>query len=196
TQLLLLGEATSFTTNIEASDRVRYLFFSVIRFAPFAYILNGFNVWWQDNHRFTTYMLAALILNAIVGAWMHLKYRTFDFKQFFTKNATMLGVVTVTFVMLEMMRLTAGENVVGDIFKVLIQVTSLLYPASKIIKNTFILSEGKHPPEFIMRKIYNFEKNGDLRKLFSTQSEDLEMIEGFEEFKQKLKNEKTGNITN
>jgi hypothetical protein len=57
---------------------------------------------------------------------------------------------------------------VGESFKILIQVVTLLYPVSKVLKNIYILSNKQFPPAFIMDKIYNFEKNGDLKDLFDT----------------------------
>lgn len=47
-------------------------------------------------------------------------------------------------------------------FRVVLQMTTLIYPLSKILKNIFIISKGEHPPEWIMKRIYNFQENGDL----------------------------------
>ena len=72
--------------------------------------------------------------------------------------------------MLEMMRLTVPKSIVTDYFGALIQITTLLYPISKILKNIYFLSGEKHPPKFIMDRLYNFEKNGNLKKLFDEES--------------------------
>ncbi len=75
-------------------------------------------------------------------------------------------ILVLVYGLLEMLRITAGNNFVGEGFKVLIQVMTLLYPISKALKNIYILSNKKFPPSFIMDKIYTFEKNGDLNNLF------------------------------
>src|SRR5690606_22875760 len=189
-QIMLFAEATSHDskTNICESDAARYAILSVVKLSPLALLLDSLQLWWQDNAGFCFGLVAVLLINAGVGIAFHLRYKTFNFRSFFTRNSTMAGAVIITFVVLEIMRVTIGDNVAGDLFKVLIQVMSLMYPTSKIVKNIFILSRGKHPPEFIMRKFYNFEKNGDLKRLFSTEAEDLDDIEGFNEYKKKLIN--------
>jgi hypothetical protein len=73
--------------------------------------------------------------------------------------------------MLEMLRYTAGDNLAGEIFRILIQTTTLLYPTSKVLKNVFIITKGKYPPKFLMDRLYNFEKNGDLNDFFKTSQE-------------------------
>ena len=70
--------------------------------------------------------------------------------------------------LLEMLRYTAGDNIAGEIFRVTIQIITLLYPTSKVLKNVYIITDGKYPPEFLMNKLYNFEKNGDLNGFFKT----------------------------
>jgi hypothetical protein len=104
----------------------------------------------------------------VVGAIFHNKMGTFNWVELFKKNILMWVVLIVVYAMLEMLRLTAGNNFVGESFKILIQVLTLLYPVSKVLKNIYILSNKQFPPAFIMDKIYNFEKNGDLNELFDT----------------------------
>lgn len=44
-----------------------------------------------------------------------------------------------------------------------LQVATAIYPASKCLKNCYVLSNGKFPPEWLMNKVYNFEKTGNLK---------------------------------
>lgn len=151
-------------------ERIKYVVLSIASFAPVAYGLNFFNLWFQDNVQFSFFVSLSLLLNAIVGAVTHIHAKTFCFKEFLLGNFMMAFIVICGALTLEMLRMTLGSNILGDGFRVLLQVTTLLYPCSKIMKNIFILSGGKFPPEYMMRKIYNFEKNGDLRVLFSQDS--------------------------
>lgn len=147
-----------------------------------------FNWWFNENKQFGQFMCIALIANLIIGAYMHKKSGTFCFKAFILKNLELAFIISVTYLMLEMLRYTAGDNLAGEVFKVLIQVMTLLYPTSKVLKNIFIISKGKYPPEFIMRKLYNFEKNGDLERLFSTKKDDDKELDlEFEKYKLDLK---------
>lgn len=187
-QIMLLGDATAYDSQMSMVDKIKYSGLVFAKLAPIAYALNQFEWWFKENHQFGFFMCMALTINAVVGAWMHLKSGTFTFQSFFTRNTVMIFVVTLTYFMLEMLRYSAGDNIAGELFKIVIQVMSLLYPTSKVLKNIFILSKGNYPPEFIMRKIYNFERNGDLEKLFSTKAEDLADVAGFDEHKNEILN--------
>lgn len=38
-----------------------------------------------------------------------------------------------------------------------------MYPASKFITSMFILTNGKFPPEYLIKLFYTYEKNGRLK---------------------------------
>lgn len=148
-------------------EKITYLIKLILTFGPIAFALESFDFWYQDNTQFFSFVIMALTLNMIVGALFHHKVGSFDWVQFFKKNGKMWMVLIITYALLEMLRLTAGNNLVGEGFKVLIQITTLLYPISKALKNIYIWSEKQFPPQFIMDKIYKFEKDGNLDDLFN-----------------------------
>jgi len=162
-RVILLADATP-----TLDDKVKYLGLAVIQLAPIAFALDWINLWIQDNRQFGFFMCLSLVINMIVGVWYHLDNKTFEFKKFLLKNVQMGFVIVIVYMMLEMLRYTAGDNLAGEIFKILIQITTLLYPTSKVLKNIYILTEGKHPPRFVMKRLYNFEKHGDMEGLFKT----------------------------
>jgi hypothetical protein len=148
-------------------EKIQYLIKLLMAFAPVAYALDGLNYWFENNKQFVSFMIFCLIVNLVVGIWYHRKMKSFDWEEFLKKNSQMMTVVVVVYALLEMLHLTAGANFVGESFRVLIQITTLLYPISKALKNIYILSNKQFPPAFIMEKIYNFEKDGNLKDLFS-----------------------------
>lgn len=154
------------------TDKIAYFFQVIGTFAPIAYLLDGINFWFKTNQQFSSFILICLVVNMIVGAVFHNKMGSFNWVEMFKKNVLMWVVLIVVYAMLEMLRLTAGQNVVGETFKILIQVTTLLYPVSKVLKNIYILSNKQFPPAFIMDKIYNFEKNGNINELFDNDKKD------------------------
>lgn len=160
--ILLVDNRPSFT------EKLNYLFNLIITFAPIAYLLDGLNLWFKTNQQFSSFILICLVVNMIVGAHYHYRQGTFDWVEMFKKNILMWVVLITVYGMLEMLRFTAGNNFVGESFKILIQVVTLLYPISKVLKNIYILSNKQFPPAFIMDKIYKFEKDGDLNDLFDT----------------------------
>lgn len=159
------------------SDKLSYIFNVVLTFTPIAYLLNGLNIWFQNNQQFSTFVTICLIANMGVGVWFHIQAKSFSWEFFFKRNFIMWAVLIVAYGMLEMLRLTAGDNIIGDAFKILIQVSTLLYPISKVLKNLFLLSNKQFPPAFIMEKIYTFEKSGNLKDLFNTDNNEPKITE-------------------
>lgn len=153
-------------------EKAKYSLWITIHVAPIAFFMDWIRAWFADNGQFFLFMCTALIVNMIVGIWFHLKFKTFNFKEFLLKNAEMMGVMVIVYIMLEMMRYTAGENLAGEVFRILIQILTLMYPTSKVMKNIFIISNGRHPPKFIMYRLYNFEKYGDLEGFFKTKKDE------------------------
>ncbi|EHQ41550.1 hypothetical protein [Myroides odoratus] len=167
TRIALLSEPC-----VKWSDRLEYYLSIITRLAPVAFILSQINWWFTENQQFGQFMIIALAVNMGVGVVFHLRNKSFSWWDFLVRNAFMILAVSVVYIMLEMLRYTAGDNLVGEAFKVLIQITTLLYPTSKVLKNIHILSRGKYPPEFIMKKLYDFEKNGDLKAFFDSKNKE------------------------
>lgn len=145
-------------------ERVKFFMVACAQFAPIAFVLNMMNWWLLENQQFASFVVIVLTINMLVGAVFHLKNDTFCWKSFLLQNALMIFVVSCVYMSLETIRYTAGVNLVGDLFRATIQTMTLGYPISKITKNIFILTNGQFPAEWLMKKLYNFEKNGDLKK--------------------------------
>lgn len=148
-------------------EKITYFFSVVVTFTPIAYLLDGLNLWFRTNAQFSSFVPICLLINMAVGVRYHMKMQTFSWKEFFKRNSEMWLVIVVVYGLLEMMRLTAGNNYIGEGFKIMIQVMTLLYPVSKALKNIYILTHKKYPPSFIMEKLYNWEKNGNVKELFN-----------------------------
>lgn len=153
-------------------EKINYFVDSAVKLTPIAYVLSLTSWWFGENKQFGEFMCILLIMNMGVGLVYHLKSGTFEFKEFIWKNIGMAAIVVCGYTVLDMLRYTAGDNIAGEMFRVLIQIITLLYPGSKILKNLYVLSNGHFPPEFIMKKLYNFEKNGDLNEFFNKKKED------------------------
>ena len=156
---------------VSLSVKLQYVTKLILTFIPLAFVLDGFGLWFSENSMFFSFILYTLVINMIVGLWYHIKLNTFSWKEFFVKNITMWVVILLAYPILEFMRLIAGDNLAGEVFKVTIQIATILYPASKILKNIYVLSNKQYPPSFIMDKIYKFEKDGDVKDLFNKKEE-------------------------
>ena len=161
--IMLIADSKPTTT-----DKIQYFINIILTCAPIAYLLDGLNLWFTTNQKFASFILVCLFANMVIGCIFHHKTGTFSWERFFKRNILMWIYLIVVYGILEMLRQTVGDNFVGESFRVLIQLTSLLYPGSKVLKNIYILSNKQFPPEFIMEKIYNFEKSGNIKDLLDT----------------------------
>lgn len=138
----------------------------------FGYLFDGVDLWFKTNKQFVTFVIIAVIINIVYGMYYHHKTNTFDYGQLLRKASKMVVTIIVSYVLLDMLRVTSGENIAGEIFKVVIQIMTLVWPISKTLKQVYILNNKEFPPEFIMEKLYNFEKTGNVAELFNTNQKD------------------------
>lgn len=152
-------------SSIDLSEKFQYLFKLIMTFTPIAWILDTFNLWFADNKIFFQVLVYAIIANIVAGAKVHWDNNTFKMKTLLWKNIEMCIIILFTYPILEGINRLTGDNMAGNIFQWGIQIGTILYPGSKAIKNLHIWSNGKYPPKFIMDKIYNFEKDGNVKEL-------------------------------
>lgn len=167
-------------------DFFRYYWGVISTALPVVIISQYVLSWFHRNGEFWAMLFFALTVNGIIGAYSHWRFNTFSAKIFVFRNFEMGMISGISYIMLDILGQIAGEGLASGMFRILIQLSTILYPISKIFKNIFLISRGKHPPEFIMRRLYNFEKNGDLSRLFETEGGDSISVE---EDLQKLKEE-------
>lgn len=158
-------------SKIDASERTviaaKLLFIST----PIAYVLNQFNHWFDNNHKFVSYMIYAMIANMAMGLWAHRKRKTFDWKEFWKKNSEMFLITIVVYFLLEILSDVSGNSNTGNVFQIMIHILTLLYPISKAFKSIHFITNGKMPPAFIMKRLYRFDETGDVNELFKTPEE-------------------------
>lgn len=161
-----------FDNHLSISDRVTNFAKIFLLVAPMSLILDSLNLWFETNKQFATGLTLMIFLNMIIGAISHKIIRQFKWKTLLIKTCETVVVTLVTYLVLEIILATAGENTITNLFEVTLQVTTLLYPGSKILKNLFIISNGKYPPKWIMQKVYDFQESGDLSQFLSSPTEE------------------------
>lgn len=153
-------------------------------FGPIAFLLDTISMWFQNNKEFVTGFIVVVFINAWLGIRKHRKLNTFNWETFYKKTSLMLMVVIVTYVLLSIVGKFAGDNMISEGFQILLQVTTLFYPASKGLKSVFVLSNGEYPPKWMMKRVYNFEEEGDLAELFKSKKTNETIEEIIEEVEQ------------
>ena len=155
-----------FDDKIQIRDRIYYFFIAFFKSIPLLMLYSYFSMWKDKNEFFYAGICTALLLNALVGGVYHFKTGTFDIKEFLVKNTEMVFIIVAVYISLSLLNIPLDESEMGKIFKSVVQLTTLLYPVSKILKNAFILTNGKFPPQFIMKALYNYEREGKLKDFF------------------------------
>ena len=84
------------------------------------------------------------------------------------KEIEMLLVVVFVYILLRALANPLLDSFAGTIFIGTIEFISVLYPVSKALKNIFIITDGKHPPKFVIQALYNYEKEGKLKDFFDS----------------------------
>lgn len=150
------------------SDRMEYFFEVVLKSAPLLFLYGFFSEWYEENELFAISISTALLANLFFGARFHWIKGTFDLGKMLWKNFEMLVVVTGVYLLLGALSTPLGESMIGIAFERTIEFITILYPASKALRNVFILTGGKHPPEFIIKALYQYEKDGKLKDFFDS----------------------------
>lgn len=154
--------------NSDTLSRVESFIQSLKYFTPVAFILGALNAWYMSNKEFTYAMVIIVLINMILGGVMHFRKGAFKWESLLIKTIKVIAVIGLTYITLEMIISFAGDGIIIQGFRAVLQVATLLYPGAKILKNVFILSNGEYPPEWLMKKIYNFQQNGDLKEFLVT----------------------------
>lgn len=115
-----------------------------------------------DQALFIGWWSLIMLFNALVGIVTHLKLKTFDWKEFLLNNAIMI-ILTIAVYWSTIGLVETANNAVTNSLTTALQVATLVYPISKIFKNAHILTNGVFPPEWIVRKLFDFDKNGNLK---------------------------------
>lgn len=155
-----------FDDKIHLRDRVYYFFIAFFKSIPLLMLYSYFSIWKEKNELFFVGISFILFLNMVVGATYHAKAGSFDIKQFLYGNISVMLVISVVYISLSVLSIPLNESETGKIFQSVVQFMTLMYPVSKIVKNIFVLTGGKYPPQFIMKALYNYEREGKLKDFF------------------------------
>jgi len=159
-------------TSIALRDRLYYLWQTLSRSAPIMLLYRYFHSWQQTHEAFIVALAVALVVNMFVGVAYHLRQRTFSLQELLKKNAQMLGVIAAVYILLALLKVPLTETKTGELFESTLQLMTLLYPVSKAVKNIFVLTHGKYPPAWVMKALYNYEKEGKLKEFFKVNREE------------------------
>lgn len=171
-----------------SADRLTNFSKALLIIGPFAFLIEKLGDWYVTNEAFTHGNMVLIGLNAILGGIMHFRKGEFAWSTLLIKTVKMTGLSLTVYTVLEIVISQGGDYGLITGFRAALQVGTLLYPGTKILKNVYILSQGEYPPTWIMKKVYNFQENGDLNQFLGSDPPRFDDSETEERFNQKFKN--------
>lgn len=120
--------------------------------------------WYIDNRIFLTLVFLAVALDHVFGTYVHL-FIARDFSP--KKNVSGLLIkgfsVCAGYVLFEMIhQIMKDVDFVAIYFRVVLQLTVMIYPVYSALKNLSIINGGNFPPEIWFKKLEGFNKDLDL----------------------------------
>ena len=154
-----------FTTKIKLTEKERIGFFieSFFKLAPIAFIVNSAFNWHNEHQVFLKGLYVILFINAVFGVLTHRKLKTLDIGEFAKSTLITVVVVFGVYFSLDQMNNSIPDGLLSVGFSSSVQILTLLFPIAKIMRNSFILTNGKFPPEFLIQKLYNYERDGNIK---------------------------------
>lgn len=148
-------------------DRLRYFLYSIWISFPFIAIYKHFVGWYGHHEVFFDAACIIIAINAFFGGVSHWKQGTFSWLKLFLKNIAIVAITFCGYIVLEKLFGFFQDTFIGNTLKSAISFMVLMYPASKFMTSSFIITNGKFPPIFLMKLFYNYEKTGRLKEFFN-----------------------------
>lgn len=131
--------------------------------------------WYIDNQVFLTMVFLAVVIDHVLGSFVH-----FQIKHDFSIKKNLNGLLTKGFsvcagyVLFEMIHQIVDDvQFIAIYFKVILQLTVMLYPVLSALKNLSIITGGKFPPNAWFVKFDSFNKDLDLEHFKTKKDEKI-----------------------
>ena len=124
--------------------------------------------WFDQNQSYVNIALGCIAVDHALGTLVHSKVYKNDFN--LKKNITGFGVklsmvVVFAFLMEGLAHVTIEDDMIYRYIKMSGRILVILYPAISAMKNIKIVTNGAFPPDAIVGKLENFNKDLDVEKL-------------------------------
>lgn len=131
------------------------------------FVFPGLEDWFVVNKSYVNIALGVIIVDYILGCYVHgrIKY-DWDWR----KNITGFGVkismvVAFAFLMEGLAHVTIEDDMIYKYIKMSGRILVILYPGISAMRNIKIVTNGAFPPDAIIGKLENFNKDLDVEKL-------------------------------
>lgn len=123
--------------------------------------------WYFDNQVFMSLVLLTIIIDMILGAWVHWGIKhDFSFRKLFWGFAGKTLVLILGYVLFEMIhQIVEDVEIIATYFKVTLKLVVILYPAGSAMVNMSLITNGRFPPIGWMHRLERFSKDGKIEVL-------------------------------
>lgn len=126
-----------------------------------------------SEHDFMIALLIAMVFDTLMGLYKHWKTSSIDIKKFVIKTFDKLILVIVGMTLFNLLSYPIKKHEdIMNYYNMMAQLTLLSYPVFNAFKNMYIASKKKFPPEFIMKKLVNFNETGDVKNFYTNEKAD------------------------
>lgn len=124
--------------------------------------------WFDQNQSYVSIALGCIAVDHVLGTLVHSKNYKNDFD--WRKNITGFGVkismvVAFAFLMEGLAHVTIEDDMIYKYIKMSGRILVILYPGMSAMRNIKIVTNGVFPPDAIIGKLENFNKDLDVEKL-------------------------------
>lgn len=175
---------------------VKFLFaslFTMFSAIPIS-LFESLTGWAINNQIFLSLVFLAIAIDHILGTFVH-----WSIKKDFSAKKNLYGLLTKGFavcagyVLFEMIHQIVDDvQFVATYFKVILQLTVMLYPVMSALRNLSLITEGKFPPAIWFAKLEGFTKDLSL-KHFKDENDLHNSISKYDPIDEQLPNDQESN---
>lgn len=148
--------------------RAVVVFVTSIVFTPLYLISDWFDLYIFSDWHFLNFFLVGLSLEIVLGIWKHVKLKTFNYRKLIEGVMWMLVGALVLMVLFNGILYISVSNeagFAGGYIKFFYRFLILGYLLWSSSNSMFVISGGKFPPMFWMKRIGKYNKTGNTRDL-------------------------------
>lgn len=141
-------------------------------------LVDRFSGWYIDNQVFLTLVFLAVVIDHLLGSFVHYWIKH-DFNIKKNQNGLLVKGFSVCagYVLFEMVhQIVSDVQFIAIYFRVILQLTVIIYPLLSALKNISIISGGAFPPAIWFKKFESFNNDLDLNNFKTTKDETIDSL--------------------
>lgn len=137
--------------------------------------------WYIDSQMTIIVMIGLLFADLILGVWKHWKLSTFSFGEMFKGFLTKAVLVVIFYFIKEaLIQILSDADLDSVYVKVPLNLIIFIYLGGNALVNMGIISNGKIPPEILLKRMTKFTKTLNVNDLIPNKDENNKKPEPFD----------------